>query len=105
VVNCDSQGSVLSISTESAISNSPVKEILLAVQLAIHQGLKYVYFEGDAKIVIDSLNDLDHNVGWDFQLIIYDIRSLLCNFNCAIILVSLKVSIPFIWLINPRTFN
>jgi hypothetical protein len=34
--------------------------------------------------VIDSLNDLDHNVGWDFQPIISDIQSLLCNFNCAI---------------------
>jgi hypothetical protein len=36
--------------------------------------------------VIDSLNDLDQNVGLDFQPIISYIQSLLCNFNCAIFL-------------------
>ena len=84
IVGRDSSGHIISVSISRECSSSSAwaeaKAALLAVSSASSRGFSSVIFEGDAKLVIDSINCPSSTPSWSFRAFISDIRLILPSF-------------------------
>ena len=87
VVGCDPNGMIISICTTKEPFQSPVwgkaKAALLAMSTTINLGYKFVIFEGEAKVVIESIVCSSFDSPWEISSIISDIRNLFPYFFVA----------------------
>ena len=75
------RGTIFAVNTTKAIYCSPAQAEAVAALLVVSSAAllvyKYVHFKGDAKIIIDCINDLSLHLDWEFQTIIAAIGNFL----------------------------
>nr|XP_023875554.1 uncharacterized protein LOC111988030 [Quercus suber] len=87
IVGHDPNGMIISVCTTKEPSQSLVwgeaKAALLAISTTINLGYKFVIFEGNAKVVIDSIVCSSSDPPWEISSIISDIHNLFPYFFVA----------------------
>ncbi|KAF3951872.1 hypothetical protein CMV_022522 [Castanea mollissima] len=87
VVGSDPNGMIISICTAKEPPQSPIwgeaKAALLAMSTAVNLGYKFVIFEGNAKVVIESIVCSSSDPPWEISSIISDIHNLFSYFSIS----------------------
>ncbi|XP_075654880.1 uncharacterized protein LOC142625056 [Castanea sativa] len=87
VVGSDPNGMIISVCIAKEPPQSPVwgeaKAALLAMSTAVNLGYKFVIFEGNAKVVIESIVCSCSDPPWEISSIISDIRNLFPYFSVS----------------------